>query len=611
MKYLLICISIITCGATNGNLVNDHESRLIEMIGHKWRTVGVLLTADCDQISFPDFDIPQTIIDLSAAQSKTTTPTTPADAYVFKCQHLSQMTAAMERAVAGKLVNPDKTFIGLLQYWPADLASDLRPINRIDLIVIRRTLKLISAGQSVLNQVLQVQRFRSTSRLPLSTMIGYLSDGQLDETAIKIISDRSYSLDNQVIKVSAFSLPPSTMKCADNPGQLCGRDVNLIRTLGQHLNFRPQFQAPPFGQKWGDQLANGTWSGLIGQVGRGGTTLGVANMFMTKYYLEQVEASYPYDISCSTFMTPIPPALGQWRTLIRPFDLTMWMVNLFVLIAGGMLITLLSRLYSFLMMQNNGGSSSSSSSSSSNPFDSFAEGMFFNVQAITGVACTNDTSKWPIRLYNSFWWAFCFFITTVYRTYLTAILTSPIHVPPIDTIRQLADSNLNLYGFGALVNNIAAQSSDPDLIAIGRRMQIFPADKMTKEQLMSQMTNAFYENKNYLLYEADVMNYEATAAYVHVMGQCLRSFPVAIAVTPQSPIKHHLDGIIHHLNAGGIIQFWMRSTLFEHRTPDKSSSDKIAFSLTHLEGAFYLLFICYSANIIAFAAEILFARCFN
>ena len=177
----------------------------------------------------------------------------------------------------------------------------------------------------------------------------------------------------------------------------------------------------------------------------------------------------------------------------------------------------------------------------------------YTTQSLTGIRCgSENNSPWPVRLYNSNWWLFFFLLGTFYRTGLTSWLaSSPILMLPIDTISQLVRSDLKLYGFNTFMRDLAQDSNDPDTIELGRRLEIVPAN-MTVEFLMGQQdTNAFYENKNYLKYlSATVLPNANPWQRLHVMRECLRTFPVAIAMSPGSPFKSEITQIINQMQLG-------------------------------------------------------------
>ena len=294
-------------------------------------------------------------------------------------------------------------------------------------------------------------------------------------------------------------------------------------------------------------------------------------------------------------MTPGLKPLAQWRALIRPFDLNSWVVTLASLVFGGLSISVFSKMYVLVMKRP-----------ANNRFHLISEAMFQNMQAITGVKCPEDTSKWPIRWYITIWWLFCFLIGTIYRAILTASLTVPVTMPPIDTLSQLSKSDLTPYSYGKLLSDLAQRSSDRELVQFTSKLQVVPPN-VSIADLMSTSSVAFYESQNYLApYHALRMSQQSTGPPPHVMKECIHFFPVSVALTPRSPFKSPVDHLIHRLNEAGIIQHWVSSTLStnNYRPTSKTDDKNKAFSMHHLEGAFLLLLLCFAICILTLLVEL-------
>ena len=322
--------------------------------------------------------------------------------------------------------------------------------------------------------------------------------------------------------------------------------------------------------------------------------MGVANLFMRTSYLQQTQVSYPYTISCSTFLTPRSQPLAHWRIMILPFDGVLWAVTLSTMLAGGLLLQWLSLLYRWLMDGSCGNT------------HRFGEAMFYIIQAVTGVH-GSERSDWPIRGYTSFWWVFCFLITLIYRTALITRLTAPILPSPTNTIEELARSGVYLYGHTALFSDLSNRSSDSNAVKMGQRFRTVPANTSV-EELLSGGDAAFMENKaNIQSILAEMVKRDPVFEQrLHVMEECLTVFPVAIAMAPGSQFRQQVHHIINRLNAAGLVEFWMRADARHHLVHQRRSTgdSKVPFSLDHLQGCFYLLIVGCLITFSAFLAEI-------
>lgn len=571
-----------------------------------WKCLCILLDDHVDDIHYQwisDVNIPKIIITPS---SNVNIPIKLIDAYlIFTTKELLTETEnSISNLIKSKQLDPTERIIIF-----SDNSIQLLQSTDLDQMLVQPNFRWNTRTGLSDQPILKIHHYRPLTSLKPTERTGIYDGSRLTSDMKRLLFDQSFNYGDKDLKVTTFLSPPTTIECKyDDQNQLCGRDPNLIRAIGEILHFRPIFLPPKLkGSKWGDRLNNGTWTGLIGDVSSGTTTLGVANVFTTQHYTEQVEMSYPYDISCSTFLTPPPEPWPQFYALIKPFDPLLWLITFLSLFLGGMLIQLIAIAYRWLFGKQD-------------QLCVFGEAMIYNAQSITGVRAGSggERSAWPVRIYNSNWWLFCFVLGTIYRTGLTSWLAlSPVLMNPIDTVNQLVHSNLKPYGFNTFVRDLAQYSNDPDTIALGQRLELVPCNVTVQMLMTDQNGNALYENKNYLKYLASTILPSATKNIsvqhidprlrLHVMRECLRSFPVAIAMTPGTDLKSPMTRIIHQLNAAGLVNYWLDSVVDEVtilRKQSKNESEPTPISLYHLEGAFYLLLLCYGFSMVSFIAEL-------
>ena len=65
-----------------------------------------------------------------------------------------------------------------------------------------------------------------------------------------------------------------------------GVDIRLLKTLSSAMNFKLRIMNPSDGDKWGSPMANGSWSGLTGDIVQKKAHMGVANLFIHLHYLK-------------------------------------------------------------------------------------------------------------------------------------------------------------------------------------------------------------------------------------------------------------------------------------------------------------------------------------
>ncbi|XP_063598936.1 uncharacterized protein LOC134775381 [Penaeus indicus] len=103
------------------------------------------------------------------------------------------------------------------------------------------------------------------------------------ETAI--FPDKISNLRQAVLNVVQFEIPPSIAYHRRPDGSLFifGQEVELVLLLARFFNFTVSYQWPPPGEMWGEKVANGTWNGQVGMLGRGESDLAISNRYITSH----------------------------------------------------------------------------------------------------------------------------------------------------------------------------------------------------------------------------------------------------------------------------------------------------------------------------------------
>lgn len=97
--------------------------------------------------------------------------------------------------------------------------------------------------------------------------------------------------------------------------------LQVLKTLASTMNFTFIIYEPSFAnlEQWGRLQANGSFSGLFGEMLSGKADIALGNLYYTPYHLQMVDLSIPYNSECLTFLTPESVADNSWQTLILPF----------------------------------------------------------------------------------------------------------------------------------------------------------------------------------------------------------------------------------------------------------------------------------------------------
>ena len=81
---------------------------------------------------------------------------------------------------------------------------------------------------------------------------------------------------------------------------------------------------------WGGQLANGTWTGLTGDLVNERTEVGVAQFFIAPSRIKFMDFTAPYEINYACFLLKKPPPLPSWTSITFPMQLYTWLALRFI-----------------------------------------------------------------------------------------------------------------------------------------------------------------------------------------------------------------------------------------------------------------------------------------
>ncbi|XP_076053564.1 uncharacterized protein LOC143032583 [Oratosquilla oratoria] len=237
------------------------------------------------------------------------------------------------------------------------------------------------------------------------------------------------------------------------------------------------------------------------------------------------------------------------------------------------------------------------------------------------------------RVFVGMWWLFCILTTTAYKGILISHLTIPSTSPTLDTLEQLADSSfewgmLDTYGSGY---QLFRASTVPIYKRLFEDMQ-YANMKVSMEKVLDS-GYAFISWKTYFrnLIAKDFTDSNGYTA-VHIAREDFFPAGFGWAFPKGSLYLTKFDQLVQRLIESGLIEKWMsdliRNSALQSRmalrakkesakeqegsppaaTADPENPVPLAFTIYHLQGAFFAIFIGFSLSVLAFLAELCFGN---
>nr|AXF48871.1 ionotropic receptor IR40 [Lobesia botrana] len=455
-----------------------------------------------------------------------------------------------------------------------------------------------------------------------------------------LFADKTKNLNEEVLNVVYLDHVPSVVVMKNNDtNKIGGVEIEILHTLAEKMNFKPNLYQSMNAEyhKWGQKQANGSFSGLIGEMVSGKADMALGNLQYTPYHLELMDLSIPYTSQCWTFLTPEALTDNSWKTLILPFKLYMWIAVLLVLLITGAIFYGLARYYMNLLQYQSDQSVITDKNQEEDYFGEKPVGMYLFGEVINSILYTYGMllvvslpklpSGWAIRLLTGWYWLYCILLVVSYRASMTAILANPVPRVTIDTLKELVDSKVTCGGWGTETKHFFEESLDEIGQKIGERFEMIddPDEAATK---VAQGVYAYYENKYFLKYlsvkrknsnirmennstnTSSVSVKLASDRELHIMTDCVVNIPISIGFHKNSPLKPLADVYMRRTVEVGLVEKWLNDAMYPIRALDSSDDEvKALMNLKKLYGAFIALAIGYFLSLICLFGELIYWNC--
>ena len=400
------------------------------------------------------------------------------------------------------------------------------------------------------------------------------------------------------LNVATFDHPPSVVYTYDDDNVIKNRfgvDMQIVQTVAKAMNFRLNFIEVSKKERWGYQMSNGTWTGLVGQLYYEKADLGVCNVFMVEKRWNQIRYTAPYNFERGCFVAPAPKPLSRWMSPALPFAQATWLSIGLTVLAGGAVLFILVNL----------GIRKESMAFSSIAYD------YLYIIGLVSMKSQDIIPKYqPTRIYIGFFWLFCLIISTAYSANLVAFLSVTQMSAPIDTLKQLKESPLRIGGF-VFWKTQFAPSIDANVRSFVDRLE----SDLDFENLFDDVEKGEFsliENKQYLeLIIASRYTY-GNRATIRIVKECLLPYNIGLGLQKFSPLQETMNKVILRLFESGVLGYWKKEVIdfFKDLNKDKrGTADDVdlvsSLSIDHLQGVFIIYSLGLFLALIIFLFELI------
>ncbi|XP_068250105.1 probable glutamate receptor [Palaemon carinicauda] len=423
----------------------------------------------------------------------------------------------------------------------------------------------------------------------------------------ELFPDKISNLRGSILKACMFDVKPLIYTVKDTNGTILerhGRDIDVAQALSEIFNFTLVYV--DIADEWGNLLPNGTFTGLVGFLGRDEGQMGLAYLYSTglddrhKHH----EYSRPIDDDKTCFLARIQPPLPAWQNPSLPFQADTWIAFMIGLLLSGPIF------YALVM-----------ASSAVGKEDSHYGSILSSSLCTIGIHFSHPMAVMPKRPSSQIFIAFLLIYSLIlsigYRSNLTSFLTIARTPKKIETFKDLYDSGFSIKGFQWFYNAFN-HSGNFYLRKLLERYEIRDTFEEIVQDIMSGRSTTI-NSKALLEMTSTLMRTKKGKPLVRFLKECLSTYTVGIGFQLHSPLKPKFDRAIAMLVESGIVRKWslQASEIYRELVEKEggvtyykddwyaSTDGVIPLGLSHMQGIFAVFSLGYILSTIAFAVEVL------
>jgi ionotropic kainate glutamate receptor 3/ionotropic kainate glutamate receptor 5 len=407
------------------------------------------------------------------------------------------------------------------------------------------------------------------------------------------------------LRVSGFEFPPVIMGMKQNDeGNTVyeqGTEVRLLEEIAKRSNMSIAYRPPPpENEFWGDELGNGSWTGLTGEVARGYSDIALDNFWYKCHITNDLECLIPHVIDTVRWFVPCAKPYPLWTSITRVFKAYLWL--------GLLVAYIISSLFMWLVVTIR---NAFPSPYTRNEAYTHVVRCFLNFWALILAYCAPNSPPQELSTRCAFlmWVLYCWALNTVYQTFLTSFLVDSGLQTQISSEEEILRSGI-MYG---VHRTIVAHLPHLASKTYSRRV-----DCITFKECQDRTA---FKGDFAFLFSALNMEYVIAERYtdgngkplICILDEVVTSQIISLPVTKGLPMLDEFNGIIQHVIEAGLLEQWLRdikytATLMSARDFGPVSREYTKLTLDNLQSPFYFLFFGHALSVITFLIELIFRR---
>ncbi|CRK90118.1 CLUMA_CG003836, isoform A [Clunio marinus] len=450
------------------------------------------------------------------------------------------------------------------------LNGELTELNEIFNILWKKQVYNVNAIYEGTNEIVEVKTFfpfkvnNCSDTTP--TLINVFENDEFKNDLENFFPDKMKNLKKCTIRVgtSNSSIPyVFASKLPNGTYELSGRDISLIRTLSELLNFEIEFA---YVGEEGHLIENGSSSGALKMLLEGKVDLIISDFWLKANRMKFIDNCIPYISQHIAFVIPPGAEFTAFEKYFKPLDSYTWIGLSVVFMSAFLVIYIFEKLpkvhRNFLIGEN-------------------IKEPYLNVLvAVYGGSQHKLPDRNFARSLLMVFLMFCLVMRTIYTGSLYRYLQAPITHSEAQSIDDMLERDFKFYTVSSILDLLQGQDR------INKRLVLFPPDR--RNEIINEInTNpnfkgALFRSLTGILYY-NQLNYNKTQSMI--CKEMFMMFHVVIYVPKDFYLKEAINQKIQILIASGLIEFWHKSIIDQRfrriEEDDEPESIKLDFWSIH------------------------------
>lgn len=373
-------------------------------------------------------------------------------------------------------------------------------------------------------------------------------------------------------------------KRANGSYSLRGRDIELVNTLGQYLNFKIEYV---FVGDEGVLLENGTATGPFKMLLEKKADLIIADYWLKANRLQFIDYTTPYISQQIAFIIPPGSELNSFEKFMRPLDSYVWFLLIIFVGCGFLVIYVVGRLSPELQ---------------DFVFGTNVRKPYMNILvAIFGGSQNILPHRNFARSLLMMFLMFCMVMRTLYTGSLFRFLQSKVYNKEAQSIDDMIERDYKFYTVPSILDLLQGQSRiskrskmftlwriDFSITRLFSRLVVF--DPKKRNEILGvikhnpKFKGAMFRSLYGTLYDNQIKFNETKSV---ICREIFMLFPVVIYVQKDSYLREAINEKIRNLHSAGLIDKWHTDIIDERLLKVEESKEPRGIKIEYLSGCFF------------------------